>query len=84
MRYLLQALAALVALVGLPLVLDAPESTAGHVAAVVVALILVGLAFRGVVGYVNSRRPKVYLDSVMPDKHIDVEKTAIRPPRRKA
>lgn len=83
MRYLIQALLALAALFGLPMFVEAPESTAGIVAAAAGALILVGLAFRGVVGYVNSRRPKIFHDSVMPDKHIDVEKTGIRPPRRK-
>ena len=68
MRYLIQALAALAALAGLPWLLDAPESTAGIAAAIVGALILVGLAFRGVVGFVNSRRPKRYADSIMVPK----------------
>ena len=68
MRYLIQALLALALLVGLPLVLDPPESTAGIAAAVVGALILAGLAFRGMVGFVRSRKPRVYLDSLMPPK----------------
>ena len=72
MRYILQAFLALAALVGLPMVLETPESVGGQVAAVVGALILAGLAFRGVVGYVNSRKPKRYLDSIMPE----------RPPRK--
>ncbi len=65
MRYLVQAFLALAALIGLPLVLEAPTSTAGMIAAGVGALILVGLAFRGAVGFVNSRKPKRYPDSIM-------------------
>lgn len=72
MRYLAQALLALAVLVGLPMVVETPESLPGQIAAVIGALILAGLAFRGVVGFVNSRRPKRYLDSVMPE----------RPPRK--
>ena len=68
MRYLLQALAALALLIGLPLVLDPPESTEGIIGAGFGALILAGLAFRGVVGFVNSRRPKRYPDSIMVPK----------------
>ena len=68
MRYLLQAGLALAALIALPQLFDAPESPAGLVAAVVGALILVGLAFRGMIGFVRSRKPRVYLDSVMPPK----------------
>ena len=68
MRYLLQAGLALAALIALPQLFDAPESPAGLAAAVAVALILVGLAFRGMIGFVRSRKPRVYLDSVMPPK----------------
>ncbi len=68
MRYLIQALLALALLIGLPMVLASPESTAGTIAAAVGALVLAGLAFRGVVGFVNSRRPKRYPDSVMVPK----------------
>ncbi len=68
MRYILQAALALAALIGLPLVLETPESLHGQIAAGIGALILAGLAFRGVVGFVNSRKPKRYLDSIMPEK----------------
>jgi hypothetical protein len=66
-RYILQAFLALVALIGLPMVLETPTSAAGIAASVLGALILAGLAFRGVIGFVNSRRPKRYLDSIMPE-----------------
>jgi predicted ABC-type exoprotein transport system permease subunit len=68
MRYLLQSGLALAVLIALPLFAEAPESTAGEIAAVVVALILVGLAFRGIVGFVRSRKPRSYPDSIMPPK----------------
>jgi hypothetical protein len=68
MRYLLQAGLALAVLIALPRFVDAPESPAGQLAAVAVALILVGLAFRGMIGFVRSRKPRVYLDSLMPPK----------------
>jgi hypothetical protein len=68
MRYLLQTGLALAVLIALPLLVDAPESTAGEYAAVAAALILVGLAFRGIVGFVRSRKPRSYPDSVMPPK----------------
>ena len=66
MRYLIQAIVALGALVLGPAVLETPETLGWQVAASVAALILVGLAYRGVVGYVNSRKPKRYPDSIMP------------------
>lgn len=68
MRYLLQAGLALAALLALPLLLDAPETTLGQVAAVIGALVLAGLAYRGIVGFVRSRRPRSYPDSLMPPK----------------
>lgn len=68
MRYLIQAFLALGALIAAPLVLDAPESTAGELAAVLGALILAGLALRGMIGFVRSRKPRIYLDSIMPPK----------------
>ena len=66
MRYVLQALVALALLVGLPVFVKAPASTEGMIAAAVGALILVALAIHGVVSYVRSRKPRAYLDSVMP------------------
>jgi hypothetical protein len=68
MRYVLQAFLALAALLALPLLTDAPESLAGQLAAWAIALILAGLAFRGVVGFVRSRKPRSYPDSVTPPK----------------
>ena len=68
MRYLVQAFLALGALIAAPLVLDVPEETWQQVATVVVALILAGLAFRGLTGFVRSRKRRVYLDSIMPPK----------------
>ena len=66
MGYLVQALLALGALIAAPLLFETPDDDWEQVAAVVVLLILAGLAYRGVVGFVNSRRPKRYPDSIMP------------------
>jgi len=66
MRYLVQAFLALGALIAAPLVFEVPEEQWQQIAAAVVALILAGLAFRGMVGFVRSRKPRSYLDSVMP------------------
>ena len=68
MRYLIQAFVALAALIAAPLLFEAPEETWQQAVAVVVALILVGLAFRGITGYVNHRRPRRFLDSTMAPK----------------
>jgi hypothetical protein len=68
MRYLIQAFLALGALIAAPLLFEAPEELWQEIAAVVAALILVGLAFRGMVGFVRSRKPRSYPDSVMPPK----------------
>jgi hypothetical protein len=65
MRYLIQAFVALGALILGPSMLEAPEKLEWQVAAGVAALILAGFAYRGIVGFVNSRRPKRFLDSVM-------------------
>ena len=69
MRYLIQAIVALGALIAAPLVFEAPDETWQQVAWGVGALILAGLAYRGVVGFVNSRRPKRFLDSIMAPPH---------------
>ena len=68
MRYLVQAFLALGALLAAPLLVETPDETWEQIAAVVAALGLAGLAYRGVVGFVNSRRPKRYPDSIMPPK----------------
>ena len=66
MRYPLQSFLALAVLIGLPTVMETPSSTAGMIGAALGALILIGIAFRGVVGFVNSRKPRRYPDSIMP------------------
>ena len=68
MRYIIQAFFALAALIAAPLVVEAPDELWEQVAAGVAALILVGLAFRGIVGFVHSRKPKRYHDSIMVPK----------------
>ena len=66
MRYVIQAAIALAVLVGLPVFLEAPASEEGMIAAAIGALVLAGIAIQGVAGYVRSRKPRSYLDSVMP------------------
>ena len=73
MRYILQAVFALCVLVGLPVFLEAPSTTGGEIAAVAGALILAGAALHGVLGYVRSRKPKSFHDSIMPP---------VEPPRK--
>jgi hypothetical protein len=68
MRYIVQSVAALAALIGLPVFLDEPASLEGRIAAGVGALILAGAAFHGVVRFVHSRRPRIYPDSVIAPK----------------
>ena len=68
MRYLIQAFVALGALALAPGLFEAPAETWQQVAAGVVALILVGVAYRGIVGFVNSQRPKRFPDSIMAPK----------------
>jgi len=68
LRYLVQAIVALGALALGPTVLEAPETLEWQIIAGIAALILVGLAYRGIVGFVNSRRPKRFPDSLMAPK----------------
>ena len=68
MQYLVQAFVALGALILGPTVLETPERLEWQLAAAVVMLILAGLAYRGIVGFVNSRRPKRFPDSIMAPK----------------
>ena len=68
MRYLIQALLALAVLVAAPSLMQPPDETWEQVAAIAAALVLAGLAYRGAVGFVHSRRPKNYHDSIMPPK----------------
>ena len=65
MRYMVQAFLALGALIAAPLVFETPDETWEQVAAGVAALILAGLAYRGVVGFVHSRKPRSFPDSIM-------------------
>jgi uncharacterized membrane protein (UPF0136 family) len=66
MRHALQAGFSLALLVGLPVVLETPTSDEGLIAATIGALVLLGVAIHGVIGYVRSRKPRSYHDSVMP------------------
>jgi hypothetical protein len=68
LRYLLQAIVALGALALGPNVLETPQETWQQILAALIALILVGLAYRGIVGFVNSRRPRRFHDSVIAPK----------------
>jgi hypothetical protein len=79
MLYLLQAGAAIILLIGLPIALEAPNTLRGEVAAISGAVVLVAIAAHGVVKFVRSRKPRAYLDSVLvPPKKPDIEGT-IRP-----
>ena len=66
MRYIVQAIFALAVLVVLPLFVDTPATEEGMIGATIGALVLAYVALRGVLGYVASRKPKSYHDSVMP------------------
>ena len=68
MLYIAQAAVAIALLVGLPFVLDPPATDEHMIAASLGALVLALVAIHGVMGYVNSRRPKRFLDSVMAPK----------------
>ena len=57
---------ALAFLIGLPFVMETPESEWGILAAVAGGLILAAVVVKGVVAYVRSRKPRMYADSVMP------------------
>ena len=66
MRYIVQAVFALAMLIGLPVFLETPTSTAGMIAATLGAIILIGAGIQGVIGFVRSRRPQSFPDSLMP------------------
>ena len=66
MIHLAQACVALALLIGLPFVLDSPATDEGMISAALGAVFLAALGAHGVVGYVRSRKPKSYHDSVMP------------------
>lgn len=68
LRYLIQAILALGALALGPNMLETPEETWAQILAGLVALVLVGLAYHGIVSFVNSRRPKRFPDSLMAPK----------------
>jgi hypothetical protein len=66
MLHLIQAALALILLVGLPIVLESPTTDEAMISAALGALFLAALAAHGVVGYVRSRKPQSYHDSIMP------------------
>ena len=73
MLYLAQAGVALALLIGLPFVLDPPATDERMIAATIGAIVLAAVAVHGVVGYVRSRKPGKYHDSIMPP---------VEPPRK--
>ncbi len=80
MRYLLQAVFALAVLIGMPLFMEAPATTEGMLAASAGALILVAAALHGFAGFVRSRKPRSFPDSIMvPRRKPDPEKTFVKP-----
>ena len=81
MRHLVPTFVAIALLVGLPMVVPTPESDAGTWLAVGVALILIGIAMRGVVRFVRGRKPKTYPDSILPDKAVKPKVTIMEKPR---
>lgn len=81
--HILQAAVALALLIGLPVFLATPTSPEEMIAATIGALVLMVVAIHGAVRFVRSRRPRPYLDSILPPGHVDVESTVIRPPKRK-
>ena len=66
MLHLAQAAVAFALLIGLPIVLEPPSTDERMLAAAFGALFLASLAAHGVLGYVRSRKPRSYLDSIMP------------------
>lgn len=76
MRYVIQAIFALAALIGLPIFLDTPTSTEGMIAATIGAVILIVAGIQGVIGFVRSRRPQAYPDSIIPPPKPDDRKPA--------
>jgi len=81
MRYLVAPFVALALLVGMPFVFPAPESDAGTLGAIALALVLIAIAVRGVVRFVRSRKPKTYLDSIMPDRAAPPKVTIMDKPK---
>ena len=73
MFHLAQAAVAFALLIGLPIVLEPPSTEDRMIAAAFGALFLAAVAAHGVLGYVRSRKPKSYHDSIMPP---------VEPPRK--
>ena len=59
------AAVALALLIGLPFVMEPPETTGGLFATAVAGLVLVAILVMGVAGFIRQRR-RPYLDSVLP------------------
>ena len=83
MRYLLQAVVALGVLIGLPIFLETPSSIEAILALGGVAVVLVGTAFHGITTYVRTRKPRVFMDSVLPDKAPPDAESTVSPVRKK-
>ncbi len=66
MRYILQAMFALAALIGLPVLLETPTSSEGMITATIGAAVLIAIGIQGVIGFVRSRKPQSFPDSLMP------------------
>ncbi|MGH8765432.1 MAG: hypothetical protein ACRET8_06915 [Burkholderiales bacterium] len=81
MRYLVQSFIALALLIGLPMVMESPESTEGILVAVAGALVLVAFAVRGVVRFVRSRKTRTFHDSIMPDRAVPPKVTVMEKPK---
>jgi hypothetical protein len=62
---MIQAVVALMLLIGLPFAVGEPETTRGLVADVAAALVLVGFLLEGSMRFLRNRR-RPYPDSVMP------------------
>jgi hypothetical protein len=62
---MIQAVVALVLLIGLPFTVGEPETTQGLVIDVAAALVLVGLLLEGILRFLRNRR-RPYPDSVLP------------------
>ena len=81
MQHLIPTVIAVALLLGLPFFVPTPQTDFGVLLAVVVAVMLVALAVRGVVRYVRSRRPKAYLDSILPEQPVPPKVTVMEKPK---
>jgi hypothetical protein len=75
---LLQAGVALALLIGLPVMLGPPETTAGMIVVGVAGLLLVAFMLEGLLRFLRGRKPRVFHDSVIPQQPRDPEETLTR------